>query len=171
VAYARDRGIRVVPEFEMPGHSTAWLVAYPELASGTAPDGIRREFGVSNYAIDPTREETYVFIDRFLGEMAEIFPDAYLHIGGDETPAPDWKTNPRILAFMKQHELKDNEALQTYFNRRILQTIAKLHKYMVGWDEVLTPGLPKDVVIQSWRGSESLSKGAKQGYEGVLSAP
>ena len=171
VAYARARGIRVVPEFEMPGHSTAWLVAYPELASGTKPDGIRREFGVSPYAIDPTREATYTFIKRFLAEMATIFPDAYIHIGGDETPAPDWKTNPRILAFMKAHQLKDNEALQAYFNTRILKIVAHLHKHMMGWDEVLTPGLPKDVVVQSWRGQESLVKGAKLGYEGVLSAP
>ena len=171
VAYARARGIRVVPEFEMPGHSTAWLVAYPELASGTKPDGIRREFGVSPYAIDPTREETYVFINRFLAEMSSIFPDAYVHIGGDETPAPDWKTNPRILAFMKAHQLKDNDSLQAYFNTRILKMVARLHKHMMGWDEVLTPGLPKDVVVQSWRGEASLMKGAKLGYEGVLSAP
>ena len=171
VAYARDRGIRVVPEFEMPGHSVAWLMAYPELASGSTPTSIRREFGVSEYAIDPTRDETYTFIDKFLTEMATIFPDAYVHIGGDESPAPDWKKNPRILAFKQQHNLKDNDALQAYFNTRVLKTIARLHKHMVGWDEVLTPGLPKDVVIQSWRGGDALTKGAKQGYEGVLSAP
>jgi hexosaminidase len=171
VAYARARGIRVVPEFEMPGHSAAWLLAYPELASGSTPDEIRREFGVSDFAIDPTREETYVFIGKFLTEMAAIFPDAYVHIGGDEAPAPDWKTNPRILAFMKRHNLKDNDALQAYFNTRLLTIIAHLHKHMMGWDEVLTPGLPKDVVIQSWRGQDSLFKAAKLGYEGVLSAP
>lgn len=171
VAYARARGIRVVPEFEMPGHSTAWLVAYPQLASGSVPDEIRREFGVSNYALDPTRDATYAFIGNFLTEMSTLFPDAYVHIGGDETPAPDWKTNPRILAFMKIHTLKDNDALQAYFNTRVLTIIARLHKHMMGWDEVLTPGLPKDVVVQSWRGEASLFKGAKLGYEGVLSAP
>ncbi|WP_128911988.1 beta-N-acetylhexosaminidase [Granulicella sibirica] len=171
VAYARARGIRVVPEFEMPGHSVAWLMAYPELASGSNPASIRREFGVSEFAIDPTRDETYTFIDKFLGEMATIFPDAYIHIGGDESPAPDWKKNPRIIAFMKAHDLKDNDALQAYFNSRVLKTIERLHKHMVGWDEILTPGLPKDVVVQSWRGIESLSKGAKLGYKGVLSAP
>ena len=146
-------------------------MAYPELASGSIPDEIRREFGVSNYAIDPTREVTYTFIGRFLTEMSTIFPDAYLHIGGDETPAPDWKTSPRILAFMKIHNLKDNDALQAYFNTRVLKIITHLHKHMMGWDEVLTPGLPKDVVVQSWRGEASLFKGAKLGYEGVLSAP
>jgi hexosaminidase len=171
VAYARARGIRVVPEFEMPGHSMAWLYAYPSLNSGSAPEGIRREFGISEYAIDPTREATYTFIGRFLTEMAGIFPDAYVHIGGDEAPAPDWKTNPRIVAFMKAHRLKDNDALQAYFNTRVLRIVNGLHKHMMGWDEVLTPGLPKDVIVQSWRGEASLAKGAKLGYEGVLSAP
>ncbi len=171
VTYARARGIRVVPEFEMPGHSTAWLFAYPALDSGSTPEGVRLEFGISPYAIDPTRDATYVFIGRFLTEMAGIFPDAYVHIGGDETPAPDWKTNPRIVAFMKAHHLKGNEALQAYFNTRVLRIVSGLHKHMMGWDEVLTPGLPKDVVVQSWRGEASLAKGAKLGYEGVLSAP
>lgn len=171
VLYARDRGIRVVPEFEMPGHSTAWLVAYPELSSGKAPAGIRREFGIADYAIDPTREETYTFLAGFLAEMAQIFPDQYVHIGGDETPAPDWKTSPRILEFMRKHDLKSSEALQAYFNQRVLKILTGLHKRMIGWDEILNPDLPKDVVVQSWRGEESLIKGAKQGYQGVLSAP
>jgi hexosaminidase len=171
VVYARERGIRVVPEFEMPGHSTAWLVAYPELSSGTRPTGIRSEFGVSEYAMDPTREETYDFIEKFLREMTTIFPDRYVHIGGDETPAPDWKTNPRILAFMKAHQLKDNAALQAYFNQRLLGILTGLHRNMIGWDEIFNPSLPKDVVVQSWRGEASLARGAQQGYQGVLSAP
>ena len=171
VQYAASRGIRVVPEFEMPGHSAAWLVAYPELASGTVPTGIRRQFGISDTALDPTREETYRFIERFLREMVTIFPDQYLHIGGDETPAPDWKTNPCILAFMKAHDLKDNEALQAYFNQRILKILTGLDRKMVGWDEILNPALPKSIVIQSWRGEGSLAKAAEGGYQGVLSAP
>ncbi len=171
VRYARDRGIRVVPEFEMPGHSTAWLVAYPDLASGTAPTGIRREFGVSDYVLDPAREATYQFLQRFLAEMTTIFPDQYVHIGGDEAPAPNWKTNPRIRQFMAAHSLHDNDALQAYFNRRVLAILTGLHRRMVGWDEIFNPALPKDVVIQSWRGDASLAKGAFQGYEGVLSAP
>ncbi len=171
VQYAHDRGIRVVPEFEMPGHSTAWLVAYPELASGTTPTGIRREFGVSDYVLDPTRDETYAFLSSFLAEMATIFPDAYVHIGGDEAPAPDWKENPRILAFMKDHNLDNNDALQAYFNGRVLKILTGLNKRMVGWDEIFNPALPKDVVVQSWRGEASLAKGAQAGYQGVLSAP
>lgn len=171
VQYARDRGIRVLPEFETPGHSTAWLMSHPELGSGDPPKGIRREFGIADYALDPTREETYTMIASFLGEMAEIFPDPYMHIGGDETKAPDWKSNPRIRSFMKAHDLEDSGALQAYFNQRLLKILTGLNKRMEGWDEILNPALPKDVVVQSWRGEESLIKGAKQGYQGVLSAP
>ena len=170
VAYANDRGIRVVPEFEMPGHSTAWLVAYPELSSGNAPTEIRHQFGIAPYAMDPTREETYELIDRFLAEMVKLFPDAYVHIGGDETTAPDWKTSTRILAFMHDHDLKDSGALQAYFNQRILKIVTRLNRHMIGWDEIFNPALPKDVVIQTWRGEASMATSSAEGYQGILSA-
>ncbi len=171
VAYARARGIRVVPEFDMPGHTTSWFVGYPEISSGAGPYEIRREFGISDYAMDPTRDSTYKFLDGFIGEMTTIFPDPYLHVGGDETNGVQWKGNPRIVEFMQTHNMKDTAALQTYFNQRLLKIVEKHHKHMVGWDEVLNPGLPKDVVVQSWRGIDSLAAGAKQGYQGILSAP
>src|SRR5579885_3475861 len=171
VAYARARGIRVVPEFDMPGHTTSWFVGYPEISSGAGPYEIRREFGISDYAMDPTRDSTYKFLDGFIGEMTTIFPDPYLHVGGDETNGVQWKGNPRIVEFMQKHSMKDTAALQTYFNQRLLKIVEKHHKHMVGWDEVLNPGLPKDVVVQSWRGIDSLAAGAKQGYQGILSAP
>jgi hexosaminidase len=171
VAYARARGIRVVPEFDIPGHSLGWFVGYPELASGPGPYKLRREFGISDEAMDPTRDSTYKFLDGFIGEMATIFPDPYLHIGGDETKGVQWKANPSIVEFMQKHDMKDPAALQAYFNQRLLKLLEKHHKYMIGWDEVLNPALPKDVIIQSWRGSESLAAGAKQGYQGILSAP
>ncbi len=83
IAYAADRGIRVVPEFDMPGHATAWMVGYPELASAPGPYQIERRFGIFDPTMDPTRESTYKFLDKFVGEMAHLFPDAYFHIGGD----------------------------------------------------------------------------------------
>lgn len=171
VAYARARGIRVVPEFDMPGHSTSWFVGYPEISSGPGPYQIRREFGIADEAMDPTRDSTYKFLDGFIGEMAQIFPDPYLHIGGDETNGVQWKGNPRIVEFMQKHNMKDTAALQAYFNQHLLKIVEKHHKHMVGWDEVLNPALPKDVVVQSWRGTESLAASAKQGYQGILSAP
>jgi hexosaminidase len=170
VAYARKLGIRVVPEFDMPGHTTSWAVGYPELASGPGPFSIERHFGVFNPVLDPTKESTYQFIDQFVGEMATIFPDAYMHIGGDENNGVEWKQNPRIQAFAREHNLHGTAAIQAYFNQRLLPILTKHGKKMIGWDEVLTPGLPKDVMVQSWRGFDSLAAGAKQGYSGILSA-
>ena len=170
VAYARARGIRVVPEFDMPGHTTAWMVGYPDLASAPGPFSIERKFGVFDPVMDPTRESTYAFLDKFIGEMADIFPDAYMHIGGDENNGVEWKHNAKIQAFAEAHNLKGTAAIQAYFNQRLLPLLTKHGKKMIGWDEVLTPGLPKDVVVQSWRGFDSLAAGAKQGYSGILSA-
>jgi len=170
VAYARDRGIRVVPEFDMPGHSVSWLVGYPQYAAAPGPFEIERSFGVFDPVFDPTREEVYRFIAGFIGEMVPLFPDAYWHVGGDEVDGKEWNANPRIAQFRKTHHLKDNEALQVYFNRRLQRILAKYHRKMVGWDEILQPDLPKDVVVQSWRGQESLGAGARQGFFGILSA-
>ena len=170
LAYARDRGIRVVPEFDMPGHTTAWFVGYPDLASAPGPFHIEREFGVFDPVMDPTRESTYKFLDTFIAEMAAIFPDHFLHIGGDENNGVEWKASPRIQSFMREHNLKDTAALQNYFNQRLLKLLEKHGKRMIGWDEILTPDLPAGVVVQSWRGAESLAAGARQGYSGILSA-
>ena len=170
VAYARDRGIRVVPEFDMPGHTSAWFVGYPDLASAPGPFEIERKFGVFDPVMDPTRESTYEFLDAFIGEMAGIFPDHFFHIGGDENNGVEWKRNPRIQSFMREHNLRDTAALQNYFNQRLLKLLEKHGKHMIGWDEILTPDLPKDVMVQSWRGFDSLAAGAKNGYNGILSA-
>jgi len=169
IAYARDRGIRVVPEFDMPGHSTAWFVGHPELASGKGPYEIERKWGVFDPAMDPTNEKVYKFLDDLIGEMAKIFPDHYFHIGGDEVNGKEWDANPKIQAFMKAHGIKNNEALQAYFSGRVQKLVTKHGKTVVGWDEVLVPGVPKDIVIQSWRGQASLAQAAKQGYRGILS--
>jgi hexosaminidase len=171
VAYAYDRGIRVVPEFDMPGHSTAWFVGYPDLASGPGPYQIDRKWGVLNPAMDPTRESTYTFLDSFIGEMAGLFPDAYFHVGGDECNGKEWDANPRIQQFMKDHGIKDNAALQALFSARVQKIVAAHERIMVGWDEVLQPGTPKDVVIQSWRGPQYVGQAVKGGNRAMLSAP
>lgn len=169
IEYARDHGIRVVPEFDIPGHTTSWFVGYPELASSPGPFSIERRWGVHDPCMDPTREETYAFLDTFIGEMAGLFPDAYFHIGGDEVNGNLWNSNPDIVAFKKDKGMKDNHDLQAYFNRRILAIIQKYGKRMIGWDEIFHPDLPKDVVVHSWRGPESLAGAARQGYMGILS--
>ena len=169
IAYARERGIRVIPEFDMPGHATSWLVGHPELGSAPGPYTIERRAGIFEPSLDPTREEVYKFLDTFLGEMAALFPDAYLHIGGDENEGKQWDRNPKIQAFMKEKGLKDNHALQGYFNQRLLKILKKHGKIMMGWDEIFQPDLPKEVVIHSWRGTEALAEAARKGYKGVLS--
>jgi hexosaminidase len=167
--YARDRGIRVVPEFDMPGHSTSWFVGYPGLASIQGLYTIERYWGIHDPCLDPTREEVYAFLDFFLAEMTKLFPDEYFHIGGDEVNGEHWNSNPSIMAFKRKHKMKDNHDLQAYFNQRIQAILKKHGKKMVGWDEIFHPDLPQDIVVQSWRGQESLAKSARQGYMGILS--
>ena len=170
VAFARDRGIRVVPEFDMPGHASAWFVGYPELASGAGPYAIERRFGVFAPTFDPTRETTYQFLDAFIAEMAALFPDQYWHIGGDEVEGAEWRENTRIRDFMRAQGLADNAALQAHFNRRMSEILTRHGRRMVGWDEILHPALPLTTVIQSWRGQQALRDGAARGYSGILSA-
>lgn len=168
IAYAHDRGIRVLPEFDTPGHSRSWFVGYPELASNPGPYTVENENGTQSVT-DPTREETYKFMDKFVEEMGKLFPDAYFHIGGDEVDGKFWDSNPKIQAFKQAHGMKSNQDLQAYYNQRLEKILTKHHKIMVGWDEILHPDLPKNIVVQSWRGQESLATAAQQGYRGLLS--
>lgn len=171
IKYAADRGIRVMPEFDMPGHATAWLVSHPEIGSGSPGQTykIERQPGIFDPTLDPTNEKTYKLLEVFFAEMSALFPDAYMHIGGDENEGKQWNANPKIQAFMKANKIKDNHELQTYFNKRILKFLQKGGKIMMGWDEIFQPDLPKDVVIHSWRGQKALAEAAKQGFMGVLS--
>jgi hexosaminidase len=173
VEYARDRGIRVIPEFDMPGHTTSWFVGYPELASAPGPYQIERSWGVFEPTLDPSREQTYTFLDSLIGEMAALFPDPYFHIGGDEVDATQWSQSKTIQAWAARNGLKDAQAIQGYFNRRVAKIVAKQGKTMIGWDEVFdanpSKDIPRDTVIQSWRGQASLAGAARAGYRGVLS--
>ena len=170
IDYARERGIRVVPEFDMPGHTTSWFVGYPELASAPGPYTIERRWGIFDPAMDPTRDEVYHFLDGFVGEMAALFPDEYFHVGGDEVNGKQWSASPHIQAFMREHGIKSNEALQAHFSSRVQPIVAAHGKKVIGWDEVLAPGLPKESVVHSWRGQKSLADAARLGYMGILSA-
>lgn len=169
IDYAADRGIRVMPEFDIPGHSTSWFVGYPEYASQPGPYTIERHWGIMDPAFNPTLDKTYEFFDAFFQEMSALFPDEYIHIGGDEVSGKHWDENEQIQQFMKENDIKDNHELQSYFNQRILKILDKYGKKMVGWDEILQPDSPKDIVIQSWRGKESLIHAAKNGYNVLLS--
>jgi hexosaminidase len=171
IEYAADRGIRIVPEFDVPGHTTAWFVGHPELASAPGPYVLDSVFGILDPVMDPTRDEVYDFLDGFIGEMAELFPDEYLHIGGDEVKTKQWDENPSIQKFMKENEIKDAHELQAYFNIRLQKIVSKHGKQMMGWDEIIHPDLPKDgIAVQSWRSHKSLWDAAKSGNKAVLSS-
>jgi hexosaminidase len=169
IAYARDRGIRVVPEFDLPGHATSWLVGHPELAAAPGPFKLVREWGIFDNVLDPSKEEVYAFLDTFFGEMAGLFPDAYMHIGGDEVTPRQWNASARVQDFIYRQGLDGAHGIQAYFNKRVSEIFTRHGKRMVGWDEILSPDLPKSIVIQSWRGQQALAEAARLGYEGILS--
>ena len=176
LAYAAARGIRVVPEFDVPSHTTSWIVAYPRLASRDSAYAPYRLWRTTNVAIDPTRETTYTFLDSLFTEMTALFPDPYFHAGGDENDGRNWRRTPRIIEWARTHHLTradsqtlDKHRLQTYFNRRVLALLQPRGKTMIGWDEILGPDLPQSTVIQSWRGKKGLNEAAHLGHPVLLS--
>ena len=177
VQYADERGIRVVPEFDVPGHGTAFLTAYPEFASNTEINySLERNSGIFDPTLDPTNEGLYSFLDTLFAEVAPLFPDEYFHIGGDENEGKHWSENPDIQAFMKANGIEDNHGLQTYFNIRLEKILKKYGKRLMGWEEIMTPNMPKSALIHSWRGvnegmqpGESLLKAVRNGYQAILS--
>lgn len=169
VNYASDLGIRVVPEFDVPGHASAILTAYPEIGSKDVIYKIERRAGVFDPTLDPTNDKTYQIINALFTEVSQLFPDKYFHIGGDENKGKHWDENIEIQNFKKKNGLKTNHELQTYFNIKIQNILKQNNKTMMGWDEILQPNLPKDVVIHSWRGNEAMLESAKGGYKTILS--
>ncbi|MDF7813552.1 family 20 glycosylhydrolase [Hymenobacter sp. YC55] len=176
LAYAAARGIRVLPEFDVPSHTIAWIAAYPQLASNDSIYTVYQSWRTANVAMDPTKESTYVLLDTLFKEMTALFPDPYFHIGGDENDGRQWRRSPRIMEYAKANGMLkadgktlDKHQLQTYFNRRVLAIVTKYNKKMVGWDEILGPGLPQNAVIQSWRGKKGLNDAVLAGHSAILS--
>ena len=170
VNFARLRGIRVVPEFDMPGHTTGFLVGYPALASAPGPYTLATTYGLLAPVMDPTREEVYSFIDSLITEMTQLFPDPYFHIGGDEVDYSHWKKNENIQKFMKENAIENEQELQAYFNQRMEKLLANHNKKMVGWDEIINPKLSNDIVVQSWRTQKSFFEALQKGSKAILSS-
>lgn len=168
IQYADDRGIIVVPEFDLPAHAVSWFVSHPELASAPGPYHLYTKFGGKNPAFDPSNPETYRFLGRFFEEMAALFPAPYIHIGGDENSGKQWDNNPVIQAYM-QPSITSNAALQTEFIQKLAAMINADGKQIIGWDEILQPGLEKGAIVQSWRGKDSLYQAAREGHRTILS--
>jgi len=169
ISFAGARGIIIVPEFDMPGHTQSWFAGYPQLASAPGPyePGPPVDFHsvqqldlraimqfVNNApfpAIDPSKEATYEFIDKFIGEMSSLFSSPFIHIGADENNGVAWKNNPSIVAFMKAHNIPNTHELQAYFVGRVNKIITKHRKQMIGWEELFSKKLAKDVTVQVWQ--------------------
>jgi len=176
VKYASNRGIRVVPEVDVPGHATAILTAYPEIASKDTTYTIERFSGIFHPTLNPINDKTYEILSDLFGEMATLFPDQYIHIGGDENEGKHWDENEEIQVFMRKHDLQTNHDLQTYFNIRLAEILAKHGKSVMGWEEIMTDKMPTTALIHSWKGVNegvelggSLKTAAKRGYNTILS--
>ncbi len=176
IEYAMDRGIRVIPEIDVPGHATAILTAYPELGSKDTTYQVERYAGIFDPTLDPTNEKTYKVLEDIFKEISALFPDPYIHIGGDENEGKHWDENPKISDFKKEHHFTNNHQLQAYFNSRIQRILRKLGKKMMGWEEIMTKDLDTSSIIHSWKGvnegvkpRHSLLQAAKGGYHTVLS--
>lgn len=169
INYADLLGIRVVPEFDIPGHASSWITAYPALASKDQEYKLARNWGIFDPTLNPTKEYTYKFLDTLFSEMTSLFPDEYFHIGGDENNGKHWNENEDIQDFMKENSIPDNHALQAYFNQKVLEILTRYNKKMVGWDEIQHENMPRNIVIQSWRGKEGIETAAKMGFQVILS--
>ena len=171
VNYARNLGIRVIPEISLPGHASAVAHAYPELMSGMGEQSYphQRVWGVFEPLMDPTNPELYKMLASVFDEVVELFPDEYFHIGGDEPNYQQWKDNPKIQQFIKDNNLDGERGLQSYLNTKVEQMLEQRDKKMTGWDEIWHKDLPTSIVIQSWQGHDSIGRAAKEGYQGILS--
>ncbi|UJR26444.1 hypothetical protein I4U23_007774 [Adineta vaga] len=170
VKYAEERRIRLIPEFDVPGHTTSWFVGYPELATEQGTYKISDEWGVMKATMDPTKENTYKFLDRFFQEMTQLFPDPYFHIGGDEVEGSQWRQSSSIQNFISEQKLNSNQGLQAYFNKRIQKILKNYERIMIGWEEILENlAIDQDAVIQSWKSRESLVDAVRKGYQALLS--
>ncbi len=169
IQYAGQRGIRIVPEFVVPGHTTAILTVFPELASVKKKYTLERYFGVFDPALDPTNPKVYAFLDKLYTEMSALFPDEYFHIGGDEVTGKDWVNTPHIANYMKLHGMKTFQDLQADFNKKLFPIVKKTGKKMMGWDEILHANIPEAITIQSWRGRDAFFESVRKGHPAILS--
>jgi hexosaminidase len=171
IHYAAVRGITIIPEVDIPGHSRAAIASYPELS--TDPDSswkvatIWATFNRHNNVLAPN-EKTFAFLKAVFGEIADLFPSPYIHVGGDECSKTWWKADPQTQSFMKQHGLKDETELQTYFIQQVIGYLKAKGKKVIGWDEILEPGLDTSAIIMNWRGVKAAITAAENGHEVIM---
>ncbi|NJD19376.1 MAG: beta-N-acetylhexosaminidase, partial [Gemmatimonadetes bacterium] len=167
VAYAKERYVTIVPEIELPGHSTAALAAYPELACTPGPFEVVTTWGIFEDIYCP-KEETFAFLEGVLTEVMDLFPGEYVHIGGDEAPKARWKASAVAQEVIRREGLADENALQSWFVRRIERFLNAHGRRLIGWDEILEGGLAPNATVMSWRGVQGGIEAARQGHAVVM---
>jgi hexosaminidase len=170
VAYAARRFVTVVPEIELPGHCGAALAAMPELSCTGGPFEVSRRWGVHQDLFCAGNDATFEFLENVLDEVLALFPSRYVHIGGDECPKQCWAACPKCQARMRAAGLADEDALQSYFIKRIEAYLSSRGRRLVGWDEILEGGLAPNATVQSWRGMQGAIAAATAGHD-VISSP
>ncbi len=166
VKYAAALHIDIVPEIEMPGHSTAALKAYPQYSCTGGPFEPQVIAGIFDGIYDPAKPETFQFLDDVLSEVIPLFPCKYVHIGGDEVPKETWKNSPDCQALMKQEGLKNEEELQSWFTRRIEKIVSAHGRTMIGWSEILQGGLAQNAAVMDWIGGAT--EATRTGHDAVM---
>ncbi|MFU1859038.1 beta-N-acetylhexosaminidase [Sphingobacterium sp. NGMCC 1.201703] len=179
IQYAKERNITIVPEIDVPGHSWPTILAYPTLGvnKNSYPNHIFPFVSSWGYwgnqftpnTLDPTKETTYQFLDDVFTEIAALFPGSYIHFGGDEVRHDLWEKEPHVQEFMKQHQITDVKALQSYFVQRVSAIIVQKGKKPIGWNDILADAknLPKNTAIMSWLGEEAIKEATKDGFKAV----
>ena len=169
VDYAFERGVNIVPEIELPGHSIAALASYPEYSCTGGPFEVENDWGVFKDIYCAGNDSTFVFLENVLDEIIELFPSKYIHIGGDETPKYRWENCSKCNKRIQDENLKDTHELQSYFIQRIENYISSKGKKLIGWDEILEGGLANNATVQSWRGFEGAIEAVKTGHDAIVS--
>ena len=169
VDYAYKRGVNIVPEIELPGHSVAALAAYPEYSCTGGPFEVEKDWGVFKDIYCAGNDSTFVFLENVLDEIIELFPSKYIHIGGDEAPKYRWENCSKCKKRIQDENIQDTNELQSYFIQRIENYISGKGKKLIGWDEILEGGLANDATVQSWRGFEGALEAVKTGHDAIVS--
>ena len=169
VDYAYKRGINIVPEIELPGHSVAALAAYPKYSCTGGPFEVEKDWGVFKDIYCAGNDSTFVFLENVLDEIIELFPSKYIHIGGDEAPKYRWENCSKCKKRIQDENIQDTHELQSYFIQRIENYISGKGKKLIGWDEILEGGLANDATVQSWRGFEGALEAVKTGHDAIVS--
>jgi hexosaminidase len=169
VSYALSKGIQVIPEIELPGHSQAAIVAYPHLSCTGEAVPVANDWGVFKEIYCAGNDSVFTFLEDVLTEVMELFPSDYIHIGGDEAPKVRWEECEKCQRRISEEGLSGEEELQSYFIQRIQKFLNENGKQIIGWDEILEGGLAKGAIVQSWRGTEGGVEAVSRGNQAIMS--